>query len=62
MARVSHPNVVQIYAHGEHEGTPYYVMEWVDGPTLEQWLAREPRPPELDLALPHVGRHLRWSL
>jgi serine/threonine-protein kinase len=51
MARVSHANVVQIYAHGEHDGTPYFVMEYVDGPTLEQWLARGKSPPDLDLAL-----------
>ncbi|MGH7438456.1 MAG: serine/threonine-protein kinase, partial [Polyangiaceae bacterium] len=51
MARVSHPNVVQIYAHGEHEGAPYFVMEYVDGPTLEQWLARASSAPELNVAL-----------
>jgi serine/threonine-protein kinase len=43
MARVSHPNVVQIHSYGEHEGTPYFVMECVDGPTLEQWLDRNKR-------------------
>jgi eukaryotic-like serine/threonine-protein kinase len=38
MARVSHPNVLQVYAFGEHERTPYFVMEYVDGHTVEQWL------------------------
>jgi len=38
MARVSHPNVLQVYAFGEHEGTPYFVMEFVDGKTVDQWL------------------------
>lgn len=51
MARVNHPNVVQIHAYGDHEGTPYFAMEYVDGPTLEQWLARGPRPPDVDIAL-----------
>jgi serine/threonine-protein kinase len=51
MARVNHPNVVQIHAYGDHEGTPYFVMEYVDGPTLEQWLARGPHPPDVDTAL-----------
>jgi serine/threonine-protein kinase len=51
MARVSHPNVVQIYAHGEHDGSPYFVMEYVDGPTLEQWLGRAQGAPDRDLAL-----------
>jgi eukaryotic-like serine/threonine-protein kinase len=39
MARVSHPGVVGIYALGEYEATPYFVMEHVDGQTLEVWLA-----------------------
>jgi serine/threonine protein kinase len=38
MARVSHANVLQIYAFGEHDGAPYFVMEFVAGCTLEQWL------------------------
>lgn len=37
MARVRHPNVVEIYGLPEHDGVPYLVMEYVDGPTLEQY-------------------------
>lgn len=37
MARVSHPNVVQIHALGEHEQLPYFVMEYVEGRTLDGW-------------------------
>src|SRR5579862_3928137 len=51
MARVSHPNVVQIYSYGVHEETPYFAMEYVEGLTLEQWLARNGGPPDLDRAL-----------
>jgi serine/threonine-protein kinase len=51
MARVSHPNVVQIHSYGEHDGTPYFVMEYIDGPTLEQWLGGSRRAPDVDLAL-----------
>lgn len=40
MARVSHPNVLTVHAFGEHEGIPYFVMEYVEGPTVEDWLAR----------------------
>jgi serine/threonine-protein kinase len=39
MARVSHPNLLEIHAFGEHQGAPYFVMECVDGLTLEDWLA-----------------------
>jgi len=51
MARVSHPNVVQIHALGEHGGVPFFVMEFVEGQNLEQWLTGHGRPPAPDLAL-----------
>ncbi len=53
MARVSHPNVLQVYAFGEHEGTPYFVMEYVEGKTADQWLRSRPRgaAPAIDEAM-----------
>jgi serine/threonine protein kinase len=51
MARVSHANVLQIYAFGEHDGAPYFVMEFVAGCTLEQWLANNPGQRDVDGAL-----------
>jgi tetratricopeptide (TPR) repeat protein len=39
MAQLSHPNVVQIYDTGEHEGELYLAMELVHGRTLAEWLA-----------------------
>jgi serine/threonine protein kinase len=47
MARVSHPNVVQIFAFGEHGGCPYFVMEFVEGVTLDEWLRRQESHPSL---------------
>ncbi|PRQ05286.1 Serine/threonine-protein kinase PK-1 [Enhygromyxa salina] len=43
MARLSHPNVVQVYEVGEHEGQVFVAMEFVTGPTLAEW-ARELEP------------------
>ena len=37
LARLSHPNVVQIYEAGEHEGKIFLAMEFVDGEPLEVW-------------------------
>ncbi len=48
MARVNHPNVLQIYSYGEHGGSPYFVMELVDGSTLEEWLVRSRGTPGFD--------------
>lgn len=39
MASVRHPNVVTVYSVGDHAGAPYFVMEYIAGSNLEQWLA-----------------------
>jgi hypothetical protein len=51
LAKVSHPNIVQIYEVGEEAGQIYLVMELIDGDNLRVWqaarepeLARGPRP------------------
>ena len=43
MARLAHPNVVQIYEAGEWEGRVFIAMELVRGRTLAAWLAQSPR-------------------
>jgi serine/threonine-protein kinase len=39
-AALSHPNLVAVYDVGEEDGLPYIVMEYVDGETLAQMMAR----------------------
>jgi serine/threonine-protein kinase len=39
MARIRHHNVVPVHALGEYEGTPYFVMDYVHGTNLRDWLA-----------------------
>lgn len=52
MARVRHPAVVEIYSFGEHHGAPYFVMDYVDGTSLDAWLRRRDNTPvELGVAL-----------
>jgi tetratricopeptide (TPR) repeat protein len=43
MARLSHPNVVQIYEVDQVEGLVYLAMEYVPGKDLRAWLAAKPR-------------------
>src|SRR5271166_498049 len=43
-ARVRHPNVVQIYEVGEHQGRPYFAMELADGGSLDKHLTSQPQP------------------
>jgi len=43
MAKLSHPNVVSVYDVGEHGGRIFIAMELVQGASLRQWLAEEPR-------------------
>lgn len=43
-AALRHPNVVPIYEAGEHDGLPYIVSEYVDGPDLSQYLQQRKSP------------------
>jgi serine/threonine-protein kinase len=45
VARLRHPNVVQVYDGGDADGRPYFTMELVDGGSLAQKLAGAPQPP-----------------
>jgi serine/threonine protein kinase len=38
LARLNHPNVVQIFDQGEWDGRPYIAMEYVDGESLKSLL------------------------
>lgn len=44
MASVSHPNLVAIHDIGTFAGRDYIVMDYVDGCTLRDWVAREQHP------------------
>jgi eukaryotic-like serine/threonine-protein kinase len=44
LARLQHPNIVQIYEVGEAGGRPYFALEFVGGGSLAQQLRGTPQP------------------
>src|SRR5437660_11885541 len=45
VAKLQHPNIVQIFHIDEHDGFPYFEMEYVGGGSLAARLDGAPRPP-----------------
>src|ERR687894_2192183 len=60
VARLNHPHVVTVIDFGEDDGSPYIVLELVEGETLKQRIKREGRLP-VDEAVAYaieIGRAL----
>jgi serine/threonine-protein kinase len=51
VARLRHPNVVQIHDIGDSAGRPYFTMEFVEGGSLADKLADKPQPARQAAAL-----------
>jgi serine/threonine protein kinase len=45
IARLQHPNIVQVFEIGEHEGKPFFSLEFCDGGSLADKLNGTPLPP-----------------
>jgi serine/threonine protein kinase len=47
VARVQHPNIVQVHEIGEHQGIPFFSLEYCPGGNLDRKLSGQPlAPPE----------------
>jgi WD40 repeat protein len=44
VARLQHPNIVQIYEIGEQDGRPFLALEFVEGESLARKAAGQPQP------------------
>jgi WD40 repeat protein len=51
IARLQHPNIVQIHEVGQHDGLPFLVLEYVCGGNLADRLGGVPQPPPQAAAL-----------
>jgi WD40 repeat protein/tRNA A-37 threonylcarbamoyl transferase component Bud32 len=51
IARLQHPNIVQVFEVGEHDGLPFFALELCPGGSLEKKLAGTPLPPAEAAAL-----------
>jgi len=58
MARVSHPNVIQVFDVGELDTGVYVAMELVDGMTLKEWMVRTRAPAQVLALFEAAGRGL----
>jgi eukaryotic-like serine/threonine-protein kinase len=50
VAKLRHPNIIQIYDIGEHDGLPYFALELLEGGSLDEMLAGTPQPGERSAA------------
>ncbi|MFM7516909.1 MAG: serine/threonine protein kinase, partial [Pirellula sp.] len=46
VAHLQHPNIVQIFEVGEHDGLPFFSLEYVNGPPLDKKLDGKPIAPD----------------
>ena len=61
-AGLDHPHIVPVYAVGDHEGQPYFIMRLIEGQALARRLAEGPIPPrEAAVLLTPIARAVDYA-
>ena len=62
LAKLNHPNIVSVYEFGKAGETYYFLMEFVDGPTLRQIVGQQQLSPQHALTIvPHLCDALQFA-
>lgn len=62
VARLQHPNIVQIHEVGQHQDLPYLVLEWIDGGSLAQYMKKQKiQPREAAALVQQIARGLQFA-
>lgn len=52
LGKLDHPNIVRVFDYGEYEGSPYLIMDYIDGVTLHDLKKPIPLPDAIRLIAP----------
>ncbi|MEO2017241.1 MAG: serine/threonine-protein kinase [Fuerstiella sp.] len=61
LAKLTHPNIVSVYEFGNVEDTYYFLMEYVEGSTLRDVMARQLAPEHALAIVPHLCDALQYA-
>jgi WD40 repeat protein/predicted Ser/Thr protein kinase len=61
-AKLEHPNIVQVFEVGEHQGQPFLALEYVPGPSLaDQWKQARQSPREGAELVEQLARAIHYA-
>ena len=61
LAKLQHPNIVNVIDYGDHEGVPYLVMEYISGGTLKDRFGQPATYQEAAAILAPIARALEFA-
>lgn len=61
-ARLEHPNIVQVFEVGDHQGHPFLALEYVAGPSLaDRWKESRQSPREAAKLIEQLARGIHYA-